>query len=398
MKILLISDYATPSGGTELLMLGLREGLRRRGHDARFFASDASTSAALPNADYLCRGALSPLQSLLQVMNPWAVKRLRTILRAFQPDVIHVALFLTQLSPLILPLLRATPSLYHAMWYRAVCPIGTKMLPDGTTCQQPAGVVCYQAGCVPLRHWGPRMLQLRLWRRWRHVFRLVVAPSVTVQHALLAEGIGPVEVIENGVPERPMHPPLTAPPTVVFAGRLVREKGVHVLLHAFAAVVARIPDARLLIAGDGPERETLNALVRRLGVEQCVSMLGHVSLTELEGQCAAAWVHVVPSLWAEPFGNVAIEAMMRGTAVVASRAGGLAEIVEDGITGRLVPAGEVPVLAEVLTQLLSTREAVERLGARGRAVALARFGEARYVERVLGVYERLVEKKSPRMG
>jgi glycosyltransferase involved in cell wall biosynthesis len=185
----------------------------------------------------------------------------------------------------------------------------------------------------------------------------------------------------------------------VFAGRLVQEKGVEVLLRAFAVVVEQNPDARLLIAGDGPERATLHALAARLDITSHVALLGHRTLMELEREFATAWVQVVPSLWAEPFGNVAVEAMMRGTAVVASRAGGLAEIVEDNISGILVPPGDSAALADALLLLFRKREMAEQMGKKGREIALSRFGEERFVGRFLGLYERLLQegntKKAP---
>ncbi|MGE0684888.1 MAG: glycosyltransferase family 4 protein [Candidatus Binatia bacterium] len=392
MKILLVSDYAMPTGGAELSILSLRNGLRQCGHDARVFSSNARPPGSELFADYTCLGSLSSWRSLLQVANPWAARRLHEVLREFRPDIVHVGLFLTQLSPLILPLLGMTPSLYHAMWYRAVCPIGTKQLPDGAVCRRPAGIVCYRSGCVPFRQWGLRLLQLRLWRRWREAFRLIVAPSRAVKEVLLAEGIGPVEVVENGVPVRTARPPLSIPPVVVFAGRLVREKGADVLLRAFAMVVKQNPDARLLIAGDGPERAALCALASQLDVTPQVSLLGHRSLTELEHAFANAWVQVVPSLWEEPFGNVAIEAMMRGTAVVASRAGGLAEIVEDHISGILVPPGDSTALADALNLLFHKQEMADHMGQKGREIALARFGEKRFVGRFLSLYGRLLQE------
>ncbi len=103
MKILLVNDYATPTGGAELLTLVLRDGLRQRGHDARIFSSSARPSAGDNHADYECFGTTSRFRTLLQTVNPWAFWQLRQILTEFKPDVVHVTIFLTQLSPFILP-------------------------------------------------------------------------------------------------------------------------------------------------------------------------------------------------------------------------------------------------------------------------------------------------------
>jgi len=116
MKILLINDYGTATGGAELMLLGLREGLRRQGHDARLFASSARPGPGPSSADYECVGRTTRFRTLLQTANPWAYRRLRRVLAEFRPDVVHAHIFLTQLSPLILPLLRDVPSIYHAVW------------------------------------------------------------------------------------------------------------------------------------------------------------------------------------------------------------------------------------------------------------------------------------------
>ena len=126
MKILLVNDYATPTGGAELIMLSLRRQLRELGHDARLFASSARPLNQESQGDYHCLGTTSKFRTLLQSKNPWASQKLAKILSEFKPDVVHVRIFLTQLSPSILPLLINIPTIYHVAWYRAICPLGTK--------------------------------------------------------------------------------------------------------------------------------------------------------------------------------------------------------------------------------------------------------------------------------
>lgn len=389
MKVLLLNDYGTPTGGAEVMTQAIRDGLRQRGHDARLFTSCARPEGAASAADDECFGTLSGARTLLQAANPSAALHLRRVLRRFEPDVVHVTLFLTQLSPLILPVLRDVPSLYYAVWYRAVCPLGTKMLPDGSPCQVRWGAPCYQNGCLPLRDWAPLMAQMTLWRRWRAAFDLFVADSHAVRERLEAEDITPVEVVWHGTPVRPARAALGDAPTAVFAGRLVREKGADVLVRAFAQVQAQIPSARLLVAGDGAERARLETLARQTGVAPSVSMLGHLSREEMRCAFDGAWVQVVPSRWAEPFGIVAAEAMMRGTAVIASDTGGLREVVLDGETGLRVPPDDAEALAAALLRLLGDRHEAERMGRAGRARALAEFTEDHVVDQFVRLYERL---------
>ncbi len=370
MKILFINDYATTQGGANLMTLRLCEELRRQGHEVRLFASSARLVAGL--AEYVCFGTTSRLRVLLEAFNPSAYRQLRKALAAFRPDIVHVRLFLTQMSPLILPLLRDVPSLYHVSIYKCVCPLGTKLLPDRSFCRERAGAVCYRGGCLPLRAWLPLMLQHKLWRRWRHALDLIVTNSVTVRHELNAEGVEAGATVWNGVPYREPRPPLAAPPTVAFSGRLVPLKGADVLLHAFAKVVAQIPEAQLVIVGDGPERNNLERLTAELGLSPHVRMCGWLSPAEAERHVEGAWVQAVPS-FSEHFSLVAGEAAMRGTAVVGGSVGGLFDAVEDGRTGFLVPPGDTDALAERLLRLLRDRELAEEMGRAGRERALAHF-------------------------
>jgi glycosyltransferase involved in cell wall biosynthesis len=249
MKILLINDYATIEGGAKLFTLTLRDELRRRGHEVRLFTSRARSIDGL--ADYQCFGTVSRFYVLSQTVNPSAHWQLRRILAGFRPDVVHVTMFLTQLSPLILPLLEDVPSLYHVNILKAICPMGTKLLPDQSVCQSPAGTICYRSGCLPLRAWLPLMLQMRLWRRWRHAFTAIVADSEAIRRQLMSEGIEVTDVVLNGVPVQPPRPSLTGPPTVGFAGSLVPRKGVDVLLRAFAVMNAQTATEPVTWRGSG---------------------------------------------------------------------------------------------------------------------------------------------------
>ena len=139
MKILLVNDYAGDTGGAELHMRSLRSQLHARGHDARLLTSTALLRPGDEPPDYACFGTTSRFRTLLQTANPWASSRLSHAIDEFKPDLVHVMMFLTQLSPLILPVLRRVPTILNVVWHRPVCPIGTKMLPDGSQCSVELG-------------------------------------------------------------------------------------------------------------------------------------------------------------------------------------------------------------------------------------------------------------------
>ena len=393
MKILLVNDYGTPDGGAEIATLSLRDGLRRRGHEVVLLATDARGNVP-SQADIECAGGAAGYRGrILQTANFSARRAMRRTLAEFEPDVVHVGLFLTQLSPLILPLLRAVPSVYYAHWLRAICPTGSKQLPDDSTCSSSAGVACYRSGCVPLRDWLPLMGQMHMTRRWRDTFRRVVANSEATRTALEAGGFTNVSVIPCGVPTTaglaaPGGAPLGGEPVACFSGRLTRQKGVHVLLAAWRRVRDALPHAQLLVAGDGPERTALEATA-----PPGVTFLGAVPHAELHRATESAWVQVVPSSGFEGLGLAAVEAMMHGRAVVASRIGGLGEVVQPDVTGVLVEPNDATGLATALIALLGDRGRCERLGARGREVAERSFSQDTYVDRLVALYEGLVAEQ-----
>ncbi len=393
MKILLLHDYGTATGGAELQMLALRRGLRARGHNVRLFTSRAKHVGGEVLADDSCFGVTNRLQVLTQTYNPSAVRQLKRLLRSFQPDVVHARMILYQLSPAILPLLSKYPAIYQAAMYRAICPLGTRVLPDGSDCTHIAGRVCLKERCVTPQSWVMLMLQRMLWQRGRAVFSRYVALSHVMRETLESGGLSPVSVIHNGVPERQMRAQLPATPRVVYAGRLAREKGVDVLLRAFAVARRTVPSAKLDIIGDGPLRATLSQLVDSLQLASSVQFLGHLPREQMELECDAAWLQAVPSQWHEPFGNVSTEAMMRGTAVVASDVGGQRDIVRHEETGLLVPAHDEVAWVRALTTLLTDRALAERYGAAGRARALTSFSEGASLDQWEALYREVIAER-----
>ncbi|HET9291071.1 MAG TPA: glycosyltransferase family 4 protein [Actinomycetes bacterium] len=185
---------------------------------------------------------------------------------------------------------------------------------------------------------------------------------------------------------------------VLFVGRLTPHKGIDRLIRALPA------GAGLRIAGSAghdprpPERD-YPALLHRLAQDHDVTFLGPVPDADLPGLYRRAVVLALPSVdrtcygrhvpVSELLGLVALEAMASGPPVVASRIGGLAEVVVDGETGFLVPPGDTEALAEGLARLLSDRRLAARLGANARDLVVQRFTWRACAERCLAAYETL---------
>ncbi len=157
-----------------------------------------------------------------------------------------------------------------------------------------------------------------------------------------------------------------------YVGRLDREKGIPTLVEAFAAVLVPEPAAKLALAGKGVLQESLHQQALELGVADRVRFAGYLSGSALAGFYRSCDVLVVPSRY-EPFGIVALEGMICGTPVIASDAGGLAEIIEHGRNGLSFPHGNAQALAQALLRVLTDAELAQRLAQEGLEDARARF-------------------------
>jgi glycosyltransferase involved in cell wall biosynthesis len=210
-------------------------------------------------------------------------------------------------------------------------------------------------------------------------------------HALAPGTRGKSSCIYNGraLPELPEDQ--VRPQTVVLGcGRQVEDKGFDVLIAAFARLAARVPEATLVLAGDGPERPHLEQQARTLGVLDRVTFPGWLSEIALQQQMARSTILVVPSRWREGCALVVLEAAMQGLPVLASNVGSLPELIDPERTGVLVPPEDASALSEALVSLLQSPERRRRMAAAARAAAWERFSLPRMIDQYEAIYEQLV--------
>jgi glycosyltransferase involved in cell wall biosynthesis len=187
--------------------------------------------------------------------------------------------------------------------------------------------------------------------------------------------------VENGTPVDQRFGP-----NMIFACRqLFPRKGIRFLLEAAAQLKPQYPDLKIVLAGDGFERPSLVQLAQELGIGADVTFLGWVPNADLPPYYRAAAVSVIPSL-EEGFGIPAAEAMGCEVAVVASDAGGLPEVVENGVTGLVVPRGDSAALAQAIGSLLADPDRRRQMGQAGRARALRLFDWDRSAEQFEELY------------
>ena len=234
-----------------------------------------------------------------------------------------------------------------------------------------------------LGHEANRVLVCSEYMRWE-VNQLLELPA------------GRVEVVPNGVDSAVWQAPPRAVaaarsrfagegPLVGYAGRLVYEKGVQDLVAALPLLRERHPGLRVVIAGDGPYRHELQEETRRRRLQRAVSFTGFLGAGELPAVLAAVDAAVVPSIY-EPFGMVALEAASAGAPLAVAATGGLAEIVEPGVTGVTFPAKDPDSLADAVDSLLADEVFARRVARQAKTMVVERYGWEAVAERTAGAY------------
>lgn len=193
---------------------------------------------------------------------------------------------------------------------------------------------------------------------------------------------------QSSPPDR--EQPVDEDPLIVFVGRLEWEKGIHVLIDA-AQRIAPTVAARFIIAGTGTQSDRLHAQAANHPAIEFAGPVADADVRQLYSRAAAV---VVPSLY-EPFGIVALEAAAAGAPLIVSDVGGLAEIVDDGRTGLVVPANDPQSLSTAIRSVIADPVAARRRAATLSSELPDRFTWSRIAERTVAGYELALRMKAP---
>lgn len=326
--------------------------------------------------------------------DPVTTVALRRIVRRFRPDVVH-AYGGIAFSAAAALLGTEIPLVLVARDYGYGCPTRT-LVRDGAICTGPSLARCLP--CAAGYYGRPKglvaVLGLRASQRLlRH--RLAAMSSVstyvreTVDRDFLHGAPLPSVVIPSFREQEDLVPATggdvvrrldaIGAPFILFVGALRREKGVLELLEAWGRLPARPP---LVLVGT-VERDTPASL------PDGVTVIEGATVEEVAAAWDRALFGVLPSLWPEPLGSVVYEGMSRGRAVIGTRPGGHVDMIEDGTSGLLVPAGDVDALEAAMRRLVDDPALRERLGAAARERA-GRFTASRSIPQIEGLLREVV--------
>ncbi len=384
MKLLVYSHLFAPSiGGVETVVRSLAGGLaERRG-------PDGTPEFAVTVVTQTSAGKFDDRSLAFPVVRQPSLIHLYRLIRG--SDLIHVAG--PALPPLWLGKLARKPVLIEHHGYQAICPNGILIQqPDGSPCpghfQAGRYLKCQQCGAHELS-WLQSFRRLGLMLP-RHMLTRGAAANIAVtQHVCERHALPHSMVIYHGIEDsggKSFNPGSNDSSHLRFAfvGRFVSEKGIPILLEATRILRDEGQKFELLLIGDGPERARVEAQIARDDLQHCVRITGFLQNSDLVAALEKVQVVVMPSVWEETAGLSVIEQMMRGRLVVASRIGGLGEVIGDG--GLTFPPGEPDALARCMKQVLEDKGIIDSVGRKAVARARQFFMHERMIEEHARLY------------
>jgi glycosyltransferase involved in cell wall biosynthesis len=405
MRILHVNKFLYRRGGAEAYAEDLAQLQHEAGHEVTFFGMrhprnrtymyETSFPSEVEFAP-LPSGPIGKVRGFGRMMwSTSAEQGIDHVLADFAPDVVHVHNIHNQLSPSVLrPIAkRGIPAVMTLHDYKLACPT-YRLLDHGKPCtacvtggpRQAIVRNCHESLASSAAVAVENMLH-RTIRAYTPIHRFL-CPSWFLADVMRSAGVYPDRLVvqENFVDTRTVAPAHLPGEGAAYLGPLSHEKGVHVLIRAWEHAPR---DAHLHIAGDGPMRAQLEELAAEL-VPGRVTFHGMLDTTKAHALVRDVAVVVAPSLWHENQPLAVLEAFASARPVIATRMGGLPEIIDEGIDGELVPADDVEALAKAVTELTGDAERAAAMGRNGRAKVERRFAPGAHAQAVEDHYKAVI--------
>ena len=407
MRILYCNKYNFPFSGTEAYIFEAMRLLRAKGHETALFSMADDRGATtpfdhnfVPHVDFKSQSGWFRKAALAAhaIYSPAARTRMRAMITEFRPDIAHVRNIYHHLSPSILWELKAqnVPVIYHLNDFKVLCP-SYNLVFGAEACEACKGGAFWHAlqkNCYP----GTRERAVlvaeayvhRMIGTYRKCVDCFLAPSQFVRDKFVEHGWDPAkfEVLPHFQSLDHADPETSFAGPVLYFGRLSREKGIEDLIYA----MRRLPNVRLQIAGDGPERQSLERMCISLGTKN-IEFAGHLEGADLQRTIAGSRFTVLPSHAYETLGKTILESHAHGKAVIASDLGSRRELIQEGKTGLLYKVGDIAALASAIEFLSAHPEMAATMGRAGKERAARGFTPETHYQALMSIYERLASRK-----
>lgn len=405
MKVLNVNKFYYIKGGSETYFFALSDLLEKHGHKVIPFSmqDDKNINSKyskyfIENIDYETKSFVKKIKYALKVIYSREAKRkIAIILKNEKPDLVHLHNFQHQFSPSILPEIkkRNIPIVHTAHDYKVLCPVYT-MFNNGKNCDKCKGgkyLNCFINKCSKNSRSASFINTVEMYfHRFRKYYDLIdifITPSEFQKNKMIEHGFSHkrIKTVPSFINENLNSRSVKYSKYFLFFGRLSHEKGLDVLIEAMKGVSS----IKLFIVGNGPLRTRLEKKANKINKNN-IKFLNHLENNKLKNLIAEARFTVCPSEWNEVFGLSAIEALTFCKPVIASRVGGLTELIEDGKNGFLVEPGNVNDLNSKINLLSHDLNLVKKMGQYAKDSLSEKYIPEYHYKKIFSIYENLLNK------
>jgi glycosyltransferase involved in cell wall biosynthesis len=418
MKILIVNTYHYWRGGDCRHALGIGSILDDMGYDIQFMAMDGKENIQCKSSEFFINEI--DYRKAMSFTNPYKIintvcrsihsvearKKIAALIDAYKPDVAHLHSIRHHLTKSILPTLasRDIPIVWTLHDYKELCP-NTNLHDGNQICEKCVGrnfINVILNKCKKGSTAASIVTFLEAVINSRSIYERCIdkyiSPSQFLRDKFVGAGYDPNKFVHfpNFLEVDNFTPHFEYGNYLLFLGRLEDIKGVRTLIDAFIGLQDRLNGLKLKIAGTGSLEEELQARIMSFGVSN-IELLGYLQGEPLEKAIQNSKAIVIPSEWYENYPYSALEAMAYGKPVIASRIGGIPEIVEDGITGLLFEPFIPEELADVIVRFdkMPITE-VKAMGRKAREKVELVNSPEKFIEATIDLYETVIEDKKNR--
>lgn len=406
MRILLVNKFHYLKGGSEKYYFELANLLKEKGHQIAFFSMQNEKNVETGEKEYFVNeldlNTGSKLKALDVIYSKENKRKMLEALEDFQPDIVHVNNFQRQLSESIIEAIKEKniPIVFTAHDLEAVCPNKTMLDENKNICE-----LCkngHYINCIKKKCIKSSLLKSILgavetkYYRTKKVYtkkiNKIVTPSNFYKKQLMEYGIedNRIIAIPNFLDIYKYDIQTRDDGYALYFGRLSKEKGILNLVEAFS----NIKNQKLYIAGDGPEKESIERIIQTRNLEKNIKILGFLNEKEMQEKIANCKFVVLPSIWYDNCPYSILETLTIGKPVIGSDIGGIPELVRDKINGLIFEHDNILDLEEKMKLLFENKELVEEYGIKAKKIAQKEYAKDEYYDKLIEIYKDVLGDKN----
>ena len=403
MKILLVNKFHYLKGGSEKYYFELGKLLKEHGHEVAYFSMKDEKNITTGDKEYfvepidLNKG--SKLKALDVIYSKKNKKKMEEALEDFKPDIVHLNNFQRQLSASIIDPIKKKniPIVFTAHDMNAICP-ASAMLYKGEICEdciKKGYNSCIKKSCIKNSKLKSilAVLETKYYKKHKIYKKIdcIISPSEFIKNQLIKGNLeyNTIKVLHNFVEKSNVNS-INDEGYALFFGRLSIEKGILNIVQA----LKNIPNGKLLIAGDGPEKENIEKYIKDNGLKDRIKLLGYLNQNEIKKYISNAKFVVVPSIWYENCPYSILETMEIGKPIIGSKIGGIPELIEDGKNGFLYKYNDIKQLEEKMKLLFNNQKIVDEQSKTSKILFEEKYNKDIYYNEISKIYKRLLGEKN----